>query len=207
MTKNQKNLIIFIHEYHSQNDIVPSLAEMVVGIKVSANNSVLRAIKSLVKKGYLARIGAKTSSVIPTYEALRELGLHPLKSYTIVGDSTKIEQPRDLVHDEATITLETGFIPPLGADIKKSDGTRFNSNQLKNIVQSAVNLALSNHSPEKLSIFNILKTLPLNRRSEWTILAIAILGFSVLFIGKNILAIGATCGILFTIFIISNQTK
>ncbi|MFC1655684.1 hypothetical protein ACFL3C_02335 [Patescibacteria group bacterium] len=206
MTENQKNLIIFIYKYQSENEIIPSLGEMVAGINVSDNKSVLRAIESLIKKGYLAQIGAKTSAVIPTYKALKELDLHPLKPYTLVGDNTKIEQPRDLAQDTVTTTLESGFIPPLGADIK-SDGTQFDSNQLKKIVQNAVNLAFSNSLTEKSSIFGILKNIPITTQSEWTILAILLLGFSVFFIGADILAIIATCGILFTVFIISNLSK
>jgi len=205
MTDNQKNLIIFIHHYHNKNGIIPSLAEIVEGIGVSDNKSALRAIESLVKRDYLNQVGTKASAVIPTDKALKELNLYPLKAYTVNSEPPKFEQPRDLARDEATVTLESGFIAP-GSEIK-SDGTQFDSNQLKNIVQSAINFALSNHLPEKTSLLEIFKRLPVNKQTEWTFLAIVPLTASVLLFGQNFYAIIATTVTLFTIFIITNLSK
>ncbi|MFZ2970042.1 MAG: hypothetical protein WA063_02760 [Minisyncoccia bacterium] len=202
MTKNQSNLIIFINNYHIQHGVIPSLGEMVKGINVSANNSVLRAIEALVNKGYLAQVGAKASSVIPTYKALKELGLQSLEKYTIIGDTNKTEFANNISFNGAT-SLQNDLVPPFhsvqNAESKiKTEGTQFDSNTLQTLVQSYVNLALEKYIPEKI---------PLNRQSELTISAIILLGFSVKFMGTDYKAIVATCGILFTIFIITNLSK
>jgi len=211
MTENQKNLIIFIHKYHTDNGIIPSLAEMVTGIEVSANNSVLRAIEALVKKGYLAQIGVKASSVIPSFKALKELGLQPLPAYTIIGDTSKTTFANNLSLSEATPPqndlVNSIHIVGNAESRIKTEGTQFDGNMLQNIVQSYINLALEKHIPEKTSVMDLLKNIPLNKQSELTISAIILLGFSVHFIGPDYKAIIATCGILFTIFIISNLSK
>jgi hypothetical protein len=205
MTENQKNLIIFVHKYHNSNGIIPSLTEIVKGISVSDNKSALRAIKSLVNKGYLAQVGAKKSAVIPTDKALKELNLYPLKAYTVNSQPPNIEQPRDLARDEAALTLESGFIDS-GFELR-ADGTQFDSNQLKNIVQSAVNFALANRIPGKLSLTELFRNLPVNLRTEWILLAIFTLAASVLIFGQHFIAIVATTVILFAVFIITNLSK
>lgn len=205
MTENQKNLITFLHEYHNVNGIIPSLVEVVEGIGVSDNKSALRTIESLVENGYLIQVGAKISAVLPTHKALKELNLYPLRAYTVNSGYPKVGQPRDFARNEATLTFESGFIPP-GSEIK-ADGTQFDSNQLKNIVQSAVNIALSNRIPDKLSLTELFKSLPINQRTEWTLLAVLMLMASVLLFGQNFYAIITTPVILFTIFIITNLSK
>lgn len=205
MTKNQKNLIIFIHEYHNRNGIIPSLTEIVQGIKVSDNKSALRAIESLVKKGYLTQVGPKTSAVMPTDKALKELALYPLKAYTVNSEAPKIEQPRDLARDESSITLENGFITS-GSEIK-ADGTQFDSNQLKTIVQSAVNFALSNQGLKKIQVVDLLKNLPSDKQTKWSLLAITVLAAAVVLFGQNFYPIIVTPILLFTVFIITNLSK
>ncbi|KKP50572.1 MAG: hypothetical protein UR43_C0032G0008 [candidate division TM6 bacterium GW2011_GWF2_33_332] len=210
MTDNQKNLIIFIHKYRLENGSIPSLIEMVDGIGVSDNKSVLRAIDSLTKQEYLAKIGKKLSSVIPTDRALKELRLFLLqqdtsKPYQFINDTSKLKVPDDISRNNVA-TSSSSYIGPLGGNIK-SDGTRLDSNELKTIVQSAVNIALSGSTQHQGTLSDIMKRIPLNKESEWCFLAITLLGFAVLFFGKDILAIFATCGILFTIFIITNISK
>jgi len=211
MTENQKNLLIFIHKYHSENGVIPSLAEMVDGIKVSANNSVLRAIESLVKKGYLAQIGAKTSSIIPTYKALQELGLQPLESYTLIGDTSKTTFANNISLADASTPKEdmTPPIPSLNdADYKmKAEGTQYDSNTVQNVVQSYINQALEQKFQPKAPLLEFLKNIPANKQSEFTLNAIILLGFSVFFMGPDYKAIIATCALLFTIFIITNLSK
>lgn len=208
MTENQKNLIIFIHKYHAENGIIPSLAEMVDGIEVSANNSVLRAIESLVKKGYLAQISAKTSSVIPTYKALQELGLQPLEKYTLIGDTTKTT-PVDSISFATASTPKEDLLPPIHSmnshDYKmKAEGTQFDSNTLQNIVQSYINLALEQKFQPKAPLLEFLKSIPVNKQSKFTLSAVILLGFSVFFMGPDFKAIVATCALL---YIITNQSK
>lgn len=211
MTENQKNLIIFIHKYHSENGVIPSLAEMVDGIKVSANNSVLRAIESLVKKGYLAQIGAKTSSIIPTYKALQELGLQPLESYTLIGDTGKTTFANNISF-AAVSTPKEDMTPPIpslkDADYNmKAEGTQFDSNTLQNVVQSYINHALEQKFQPKAPLLEFLKNIPANKQSELTLSAVILLGFAVSFMGPDYKAIIATCALLFTIFIITNLSK
>lgn len=210
MTDNQKNLILFIHKYRSDNGSIPSLMEMVEGINVSDNKSVLRAIESLVKKEFLVQIGKKASSVVPTDRALKELGLYTLrqdtaKPYQIVDGTSQLRIPDDISRNDVALS-STSFVGPLGTNIK-NDGTRLDSNELKTIVQSAVNIALSGGTHQQGTLGDVIKRLPLNKESEWCFLAIMLLGFAVLFFGKDILAIAATCGILLTVFIITNISK
>lgn len=211
MTKNQKNLIIFIHRYHSENSIIPTLVEMVDGIEVSANNSVLRAIESLVKKGYLAQIGAKTSSVIPTYKALMELGLQPLENYTLVGDTNKMTFANNISFATAS-TPKEDLAPPIHSvnnpdDRMKAEGTQFDSNTLQNMVQSYINLALEQKFQLKAPLLEFLKNIPANKQSEFTLSAVILLGFSVFFMGPDYKAIIATCVLLFMIYITTNLSK
>lgn len=211
MTENQKNLIIFIHRYHAENGIIPSLAEMVEGIEVSANNSVLRAIESLIKKGYLAQVGAKTSSVIPTYKALQELGLQPLESYTIIGDTNKTTFANNISFATAS-TPKEDLAPPIHSmnnpDHKmKAEGTQFDSNTLQNMVQSYINLALEQKIKPQAPLLEFLKNIPANKQSEFTLNAVILLGCSVFFMGPDYKVIVATCALLFTIYIITNLSK
>jgi len=194
MTENQKNLIIFIHKYHSEKSIIPSLTEMVKGINVSANNSVLRAIESLLKKGYLAQVGAKISSVIPTYKALKELGL----------------QPNLFVKNlfSASTTPQDDLIPSIhsvgNTDSKiKVEGTQFDSNANQNIVQSFLNLALQRQAPGNTILIELLKKIRFNKTLQLTISGIVLLYVSIGLAGPEYGGL-ITCVLL---FFISNLTK
>ena len=201
MTDNQKKLVTFIYKYQTDNGILPSLKEVVQGIGVSDNKSALGIIESLVKKGYLAQVGAKTSAVIPTYKAQKELNLHILKPYTVDSEPAKINQPRDLAQNDANVTLESGFIPT-GSEIK-ADGTQSDNNQqLRNIIQAA-NFLLSRSTPEKAPLLEVFKNLPINKQTEWTFLSILMLIGSTFSFGQNHYGIIAAALMLLIVFFIT----
>ncbi|MCX6734910.1 MAG: hypothetical protein NTZ25_03285 [Candidatus Peregrinibacteria bacterium] len=183
---------------------------MVKGINVSDNKSVLRAIESLTKSDYLAQIGKKISSVVPTDKALKELDLYVLrqdaaKPYLSVDGTSQLKMPDDISRNDVTLSTAS-FVGPLGSDIK-NDCTRLDSNELKTIIHSAVNFALSSGNYKQNMLGDVIKSFPLYKESKWCLLAIVLLGFAVLFFGKDMLAIVAACAILSTVFIITNISK
>lgn len=200
MTENQKKLIMFLHQYQSKNGLIPSLLEIVKGTGVSDNKSALRIIKALIRQGYLAQVGAKISAIIPTYKALKEMGLQPLEEYKIIGDAWTPKMTNNF--DLNTVTTLQNDLTSLPSCTEstvtkiKTDGTQFDSNILKNIVNSYINLALTSYFQEKSPIIDYLKKIISNKRLEWTASAVILLCFSVYFLGQNYWAIVAACSLL-----------
>ncbi|OGC82541.1 MAG: repressor LexA [Candidatus Abawacabacteria bacterium RBG_16_42_10] len=55
LTSRQQELLDFIHDYQMSNGSSPTLKEMRVFLKVNSDNSVLKHLKALEKKGVLTR--------------------------------------------------------------------------------------------------------------------------------------------------------
>jgi len=56
LTKKQKDLLLFIHEKMSQDDIPPSFEEMKVALGLKSKSGIHRLISALVERGYIERL-------------------------------------------------------------------------------------------------------------------------------------------------------
>lgn len=229
MTTNQKKLITFINQYQSVKGIIPSLLEIVKGIGVSDNKSALRIVRSAIRDGYLAQIGAKISLVIPTYKGLKELGLQPLETYQINNDTSSRLSFADTLSYNGMTTLQTDHPLPLPNMNKvntnfsqmedvtsppppkpemivsriQSDRTEFGNNTVKTTVQNCTDAFTSIPYGDHL-ISNPPKKLSLNKQAaEWAGVSIFLLGFSVHFFGQTLMAIVAAFVFFFPIFIVT----
>jgi len=56
LTKKQKDLLLYIHEKMSQDDIPPSFEEMKVALGLKSKSGIHRLISALVERGYIERL-------------------------------------------------------------------------------------------------------------------------------------------------------
>lgn len=73
LTKKQKDLLLYIHEKMSQDDIPPSFEEMKVALGLKSKSGIHRLISALVERGYLERLPhrARALEIIKLPEGLR----------------------------------------------------------------------------------------------------------------------------------------
>jgi hypothetical protein len=70
MTLAQSRCLDFLRRYHAEKAIMPSFAEMRLGIGVSSTATIHRIIEALVKRGYITRIpGAARAMALVSHEA------------------------------------------------------------------------------------------------------------------------------------------
>jgi len=141
MTENQKELLKFISWYRLTHRNSPTLREMVSGIKVSDNKSILGIIAGLTKNGFLMRGDGKSRSILLTDQALEFLGTHslPLK-YEGYPSTLHMKQSADLMNNSVTVTSPTS--DGIYADGKiKTDGTNL-QNDIRVVVETAVALVI-----------------------------------------------------------------
>lgn len=222
MTKNQHKLLLFISNYRLKHDNSPTFKEMVDGIGVSDNKSLLGVIDNLISQGFLIKDSRKSRSVFLTDKAIRYLGLTPLpinyKKYQNSRPSDSLKLPNKVPINSVTVTLPSDNNAYLGKGLN-TNGTTLN--EVKSIVEAAVSLTLSNYTngtypkDSKSEIINGIASLlskMLNsgrfaEKLEWATLLIILSGFSVLILGKNIFAIETAIIYIFIIFIINNLPK
>ncbi len=56
LTKKQKDLLVFIHDKMSQDDIPPSFEEMKIALGLKSKSGIHRLISALVERGYIQRL-------------------------------------------------------------------------------------------------------------------------------------------------------
>lgn len=56
LTKKQKDLLLFIHERMSEDDIPPSFEEMKIALGLKSKSGIHRLISALVERGYIERL-------------------------------------------------------------------------------------------------------------------------------------------------------
>lgn len=223
MTENQKKLLRFINNYRLKHAGSPTLREMVKGIGVSDNKSILGIIKSLAEQGYLVKQEKKSRGVFLTDKALKflRISIMPIKYKKEPSILDKLKHPDDLTRNSVTVSLPVTESLSYGDKSFKTDGTNLDESIIS-IVESAVNQVLSSYlngsssvKNSKYAILNsqaalLLKILSKEsflKKMEWGLLSILILAFSILLIGKNIFALITSVVLVFLIFIVYNLSK
>ncbi len=123
LTKKQKDLLMFIHERMSQDDIPPSFEEMKNALGLKSKSGIHRLISALVERGYIQRLphraraleiirlpdgmnktaaSIETQDTQPPYNFLDEIPL-----YGRIAAGTPIEAIRD---EGQMIQLPQGFV-------------------------------------------------------------------------------------------------
>lgn len=213
MTENQKKLLAFINEYRLKNNNSPSLREMVKGIGVSDNKSILGIIKTLIVQGYLTNTDGKARSILLTDKAIKILGLYfiPVTLKEKTEGVNQLRQPNDMVRNSVTVLAPSNENFRYSNESVKTNGTTLDSSEIKTVVETAVNLAFSTAFKQKESIQNSIlstfKSPTFTTKFEWTLVSMFLFSISVLNLGKSIFALFSSCVLLFSIFIIYNFSK
>lgn len=73
LTKKQKDLLVFIHEKMSQDDIPPSFEEMKLALGLKSKSGIHRLISALVERGYIQRLPhrARALEILKLPEGMR----------------------------------------------------------------------------------------------------------------------------------------
>jgi hypothetical protein len=148
ITSNQANLIKFIHEYRVANSMAPTLQEMVDGISVSDNKSILGVLEALEKHGYIKREKKKSRSI-----TLTDKGQYFLRGYLLPWEyklgnnptpADQLRQSAEMMQTSVTVSSPTSDPLTYQHNSIPSDGTTI-GNDLKTVVETAVSLAINRH--------------------------------------------------------------
>lgn len=151
MTDNQKKLLQYISAYRLKYGSSPTLREMVSGISVSDNKSILGIITALTRDGYLRKGTQKTRSILLTDKALDFLGVSSFPMQYRAGSlpPQQLKQPAELLNG-VTVSLPTSDNIGYNGGALKTDGTNI-ENDLRTVVETAVNLAIGRYFNGTLS--------------------------------------------------------
>ena len=151
MTDNQKKLLQYISGYRLKYGSSPTLREMVSGISVSDNKSILGIIAALTRQGYLRKGAQKTRSILLTDKALDFLGVSSFPVQYRAGSLPlqQFKQPAELVNG-VTVSLPTSDNIGYNGGALKTDGTNI-ENELRTVVETAVNVAIGRYFNGTLS--------------------------------------------------------
>ncbi len=118
LTKKQKDLLLYIHEKMSEDDIPPSFEEMKEALGLKSKSGIHRLISALVERGYIERLPHRARALqikrlpgditqkqqAPT---TGDITLDEVPLYGRIAAGTPIEAVRD---EGETITLPQGFV-------------------------------------------------------------------------------------------------
>lgn len=151
MTDNQKKLIQYISGYRLKYGSSPTLREMVSGISVSDNKSILGIIAALTRHGYLRKGTQKTRSILLTDKALDFLGVSSFPMQYRAGSlpPQQLKQPAELMNG-VTVSLPTSDSIGYSGTALKTSGTNIENN-LRTVAETAVNLAIGRYFNGTLS--------------------------------------------------------
>lgn len=119
LTKKQKDLLLYIHEKMSQDDIPPSFEEMKDALGLKSKSGIHRLISALVERGYIERLPHRARALqikrlpgdlTPNTEAKQpanDITLDEIPLYGKIAAGTPIEAIRD---EGTTISLPQGFV-------------------------------------------------------------------------------------------------
>lgn len=221
MTDNQKKLLKFISSYRLKHGNLPTLREMVVGIEVFDNKSVLGIINKLIADGYLVKSNNKSRSVFLTEKALDFLDLPVLPAVykKALHASDLLRLSKTFGENSVSVSLPASERVSYSDNILNSNGT--NPETIRNIVENAVNYALSSHfsgSTPTLSNKNTaeeiitllvqsLKNVRYSSKINWLAVMLIISVFCFHFFGVNAVAIRTSLIYLASIFLINKFSK
>jgi len=204
MTENQKKLLLFISSYRLKFGYSPTLKEMVKGIGVFDNKSLLGIINSLVGQEYLKREKQKSRSILLTDKAFNLLGVPvlPLEYQSKPLFHDQLCQPADLTKNGATIfSSASEFLNNEGNSVE-SDGTSLTAEQLA-VVETVAAMIISNSSSNNAWISLIASLLSKTEMLEIFSWLIAFAGSVWLYtqiVGSNLIAFGYS---IITVLVIS----
>lgn len=118
LTKKQKDLLLYIHEKMSIDDIPPSFEEMKDALGLKSKSGIHRLISALVERGYIERLPHRARALQikrlpgdltpkPTQQAANDITLDQVPLYGRIAAGTPIEAVRD---EGETIALPQGFL-------------------------------------------------------------------------------------------------
>lgn len=124
LTKKQKDLLLFIHEKMSEDDIPPSFEEMKDALGLKSKSGIHRLISALVERGYIERLPhrARALQIKKLPEGLKPTPQPMLQNNDQGGYSSMMDQipllgkiaagtPIEAVRDEGeTISLPQGLL-------------------------------------------------------------------------------------------------
>jgi SOS-response transcriptional repressor LexA len=223
MTKNEENLLKFISRYRRENRMSPTLREMVSGIGVFDNKSVLLIINNLIEKDYLTKKEGKARSVQLTCKADKFLFdfLNPKQHTFGPFPADQLKQPAELERNGVEASYPTkGELKYTQGGIA-ADSTEVDKS-LEMIVESAVNTALETYARHNFqsthtntgfahNLTNLLTRLidseKFLTKIEWVFVAFLSLGGSSIFLKNSYFSIAATVVIFALVFVSYNISK
>lgn len=118
LTKKQKDLLLYIHEKMSEDDIPPSFEEMKEALGLKSKSGIHRLISALVERGYIERLPHRARALqikrLPgdvtqkqQTPAVNDITLDEVPLYGRIAAGTPIEAVRD---EGETIALPQGFV-------------------------------------------------------------------------------------------------
>lgn len=151
MTENQAKLLYFIFKYRGQYGTAPTLREMVRGLGVSDNKSVLGIMEALTKQGYLQREKKKSRSVLLTDNAQKFLNeyLLPFQYQSGPTAADQLRQPAELARTDVAVLSPTSESLSYRESAIKTNGTSL-GNDLRTVVETAVSLAIDRYFNDTL---------------------------------------------------------
>jgi hypothetical protein len=206
MTDNQKKLLQYISGYRLKYGSSPTLREMVSGINVSDNKSILGIIAALTRHGYLRKGAQKTRSILLTDKALDFLGVTSFPMQYRAGSlpPQQLKQPAELMNG-VTVSLPTSDnIGYSSGNALKTDGTNI-ENDLRTVVETAVNLAIGKYFNGTLSsnqtskhalakgigaiVHTVFQDAGVVRNFSWALLLAGLTWVDIAIIGNNLTAL------------------
>lgn len=201
----------------------PTLREMVSGIGVFDNKSVLLIINNLIEKGYLTKEEGKSRSVQLTYKADKFLSdlLKPRQHIFKPLPADQLKQSAELERNGVEVSYPTkGELRYVQDDIA-TDSTEVDKS-LEMVVESALNSALKTYTRNNFqpphtgtsfvhSLSNLLTSLINNEKFlakiEWFFVAFLSLGGSSIFLKTTYSSIVTTVIIFTLVFLSYNFSK
>ena len=205
MTDNQKKLLQYISGYRLKYGSSPTLREMVSGISVSDNKSILGIIAALTRQGYLRKGAQKTRSMLLTDKALDFLGVSSFPMQYRAGSlpPQQFKQPAELVNG-VTVSLPTSDNIGYNGGALKTDGTNI-ENDLRTVVETAVNVAIGRYFNGTLSsgqtsthalakgigviVHTVFQDAGVVRNFSWALLLAGLTWVDIAIIGNNLTAL------------------
>ncbi len=205
MTDNQKKLLQYISGYRLKYGSSPTLREMVSGISVSDNKSILGIIAALTRQGYLRKGAQKTRSILLTDKALDFLGVSSFPMQYRAGSlpPQQLKQPAELMNG-VTVSLPTSDNIGYSGNELKTDGTNIENN-LRTVVETAVNMAIGRYFNGTLSsdqtskhalakgistiVHTVFQDAGVVRNFSWALLLAGLTWVDIAIIGNNVTAL------------------
>lgn len=105
LTQNQLHLLLYINQYQRNHGKPPTFKEMVNGISISDNRSLLGIIQNLIQKRLLLKENKKSRSVRLTNDGQRLIGT--TFNYTPTYSPYRLKQQNHFPEDTVTVVMSS----------------------------------------------------------------------------------------------------